>query len=320
MGESVLHQLWIEQYRPKKFSEIRGQEKIVERVKAMVKQGNLSHLLLAGPPGCGKTTLILVAARELYGDNWRDNVLETNASTDRGIDVVRETIKDFARTKAIGGSQFKIAILDEADALTKDAQNALRRTMEQFSNTCRFVLIANYSSKIIEPIQSRCTVFRFKPLEKKDLRDILNHIAEVEKLKIDEKALDAIFYVCEGDARKAENILQSCAVMDKHITEKSVYEMASLAEPKEIKEVLEVAVGGDFVKARDKLLDTMLKYGLSGLDVIKQIQKEIWNLNIKNDSKVKLVDKCGEIEFRMVEGSDEYLQLEALLALFTITK
>ena len=318
MGESELHQLWIEQYRPKKFSDIKGQDAIVERVKAMVKQKNLNHLLLAGPPGCGKTSLILVAARELYGENWRDNVLELNASDERGIDVVRETIKDFARTKALSGAQWKVCILDEADALTKEAQNALRRTMEQYSNTCRFALIANYSSKIIEPIQSRCTVFRFKPLDKKDVKDILDNITKHEKLKIDDKAFEAIYYISDGDARKAENILQSCAVMDKHITEKLVFEIVSMAEPKEIKEVLKIAIGGDFIKARDKLLEVMLKHGLSGLDVIKQIQKEVWNLNIKDEDKVRLVEKCGEIEFRMVEGSDEYIQLESLLSNFIV--
>lgn len=318
MGESEVHQLWIEQYRPRKFSEVKGQGNIVDRVKAMVKQKNLGHMLLAGPPGCGKTSLILVAARELYGENWRNNVLELNASDERGIDVVRETVKDFARTRPFGDAQFKIIILDEADALTREAQQALRRTMEQFSNNSRFCLIANYSSKIIEPIQSRCTVFRFKPLTNEDIKDILETVAKNEKLKIDEKALDSIYYISNGDARKAENILQSCAVMDKHITEKLIYEITSMAEPKEIKEVLETAMKGDFIKARDRLLDVMLKHGLSGLDMIKQMQKEIWNLNIKDEDKVKLVEKCGEYEFRMVEGSDEYLQLESFLSNFIV--
>jgi len=308
--------IWVEKYRPKTFDEIKGQKEIVSRIRAFVKQKNLPHMLFAGPAGIGKTSLILVAAKELYGESWRDNVLELNASDERGIDVVRNTIKDFARTKSIGNVPFKICILDESDSLTREAQQALRRTMENFSQTCRFCLLANYSSKIIEPIQSRCTIFRFKPLEKENIFEIIEWVAKNEKLKIDKKAQEVLYEISEGDVRKLENILQSCSVISKEITEKIIYDISSVVEPKEIKKVLEIAIKGDFVKARDLLLDVMLKHGLSGLDIIKQIQKEVWSLDINDERKVKLVDKCGEIEFRMVEGSDEYIQLEALLANF----
>ncbi len=308
--------IWVEKYRPKTFDEIKGQKEIVSRIRAFVKLRNLPHMLFAGPAGIGKTSLILVAAKELYGESWRDNVLELNASDERGIDVVRNTIKDFARTKAIGDVPFKICILDESDSLTREAQQALRRTMENFSQTCRFCLLANYSSKIIEPIQSRCTIFRFKPLEKEDIFEIIEWIAKNEKLKIDKKTQEVLFDISEGDVRKLENIMQSGSVISKEITEKIIYDISSIAEPKEIKKVLEIAIKGDFVKARDLLIDIMLKHGLSGLDIIKQIQKEIWSLDINDERKVKLVDKCGEIEFRMVEGSDEFIQLEALLANF----
>ena len=159
-----MHNIWTEKYRPTSFNDVKGQEKIVARIKAFVKQKNMPHILFAGPAGVGKTSLILVAAKELYGDNWGANILELNASDERGIDIIRNQIKDFARTKAIGNVPFKIAILDEADALTKEAQHALRRTMENYSSTCRFCLIVNYSSKIIDPIQSRCSLFRFTPL------------------------------------------------------------------------------------------------------------------------------------------------------------
>ena len=276
----------------------------------------MPHILFAGPAGVGKTSLILVAAKELYGDNWGANILELNASDERGIDIIRNQIKDFARTKAIGNVPFKIAILDEADALTKEAQHALRRTMENYSSTCRFCLIVNYSSKIIDPIQSRCAVFRFKPLDEKEVRAIIKIIEKGEKIKVDDKAINALYEIAHGDVRKIENILQSCASVNNNITEEFVYEIASAARPKEVKEVLELAVKGEFLSARDKLLDVMLEHGLSGLDVIKQIQKEIWNLSIDDNKKIKLIDKCGDIEFRMVEGSDEYLQLESLLANF----
>lgn len=239
-------------------------------------------------------------------------------SDERGIDVVRNKVKDFARTRAIGDVPFKIIYLDECDALTREAQQALRRTMENYTQTCRFILSANFSSKIIEPIQSRCVIFRFKLLDKKDIFGIIERIAEEEKLKIDEKAKEALYETCEGDCRNLENILQSAAAITNHITEDLVHSMASVAKPKEIHEVLELALNNEFIKARSKLLDIMLNYGLAGIDIIKQIQKEILGLNIDNKSKMLLIEKCGEIEFRMTEGSDEFVQLEALLSQFAL--
>ncbi len=310
--------IWTEKYRPNDFSEILGQDEIVSRAKSFVKQGNMPHLLLAGPPGVGKTTLSLVIAKQLYGDFWRQNVLELNASSERGIDVIRNNVKDFARTKSIGDVPFKICILDEADSLTKEAQQALRRTMENYSATCRFILLANYSSKIIEPIQSRCAVFRFKPLFREQLVSIIDRIAASEKIKIDEKGKDAIIEVSEGDCRKLENVMQSCAAAGSSITEASVYSIASAAKPKEIKEIITLALENRFVEARNKLLETMLGHGLAGLDVVRHIQKEVLGLDIDGRKKMRLIERCGEIEFRMSEGADEFVQLEALLSQFAL--
>ena len=209
--------IWIEKFRPKRFEDIIGQEIIVRRIKAFVENKNIPHLLLAGPPGIGKSTIALVVARELFGENWRENFLELNASNDRGINVVREQVKDFARTKSIGNVPFKIILLDESDSLTRDAQQALRRTMEQYSNTCRFILSCNYSSKILEPIQSRCTVFRFKPLEKESINKIIDKVCREEKLKVDDKAREALVYISEGDVRRLENVMQSCSMMSNKI-------------------------------------------------------------------------------------------------------
>ncbi len=308
--------IWAEKYRPSEFSQIKGQEKIVEKAEAFVKQKNMPHLLFSGPSGTGKTTLALVIAKKLFGKTWQDNFLDLNASDERGIDVVRNKVKDFARTMAISDVPFKIVYLDEADALTRDAQHALRRTMENYANSCRFILSVNYSSKIIDPIQSRCTVFRFKPLEERDVSEIIKMIAKNEKLDIDSKALKTLYQVSEGDVRRVENILQSCSVISKKIDDEVVYNLVSAARPKEVREMLSIAISGNFLKAREMLLDLMLKYGLSGLDVVKQIQKEIWQLKIDDRIKIALIDKCGDIEFRMVEGSDEYIQLETLLANF----
>ncbi|MBI4146480.1 replication factor C small subunit [Candidatus Woesearchaeota archaeon] len=314
-GESTI---WTEKYRPKSFEELTGQEEIVEKLAAFVKQRNVPHLLFAGPAGVGKSTLALVVARSLFGDKWRENFLELNSSDERGIDVVRVKVKDFARTKAIGDVPFKIIFLDECDALTKEAQQALRRTMENYTATCRFILAANYSSKIIDPIQSRCAVFRFRPLSAEQISQLVDRIAKQEGVSIDPKAKEALVAVADGDCRRLTNILQSCAALSKHLTPETVFSLASVASPAEVKEVMASALKGDFIIARGKLLDVMLRYGLSGLDAVKQIQQEVWNLQIDNRKKVALIDKCGETEFRIVEGADEFIQLEALLAQFVV--
>ena len=317
--DKLSYDIWIEKYRPRSFAEVKGQDKIVEKVSAFVKKHNMPHLLFAGPAGVGKTTLSLVIARELFGDSYKENVLELNASDERGIDVVRVKVKDFARTRALGNIPFKIIYLDECDALTKEAQQALRRTMENYTQTCRFILSCNYSSKIIDPIQSRCAMFRFQPLTEEHIIGIIDQIAKREGLSIDSAAKKAVFEVSRGDCRKAENILQSCFASSSKITEDLVFSTASVVSPKEIIKVLNLALQNKFQEARELMLKVMLDYSLSGLDIIRQVQKEIWNLDIDTRKKVLLVDKCGEIEFRLVEGSDDYIQLEALLAQFVLT-
>lgn len=315
----TMQTIWTEKYRPHTFDEVMGQETIVNRVRAFVEKQNMPHLLFAGPAGVGKTTLSLIIARTLFKDSWRENFLELNASDERGIDVVRNKVKDFARTRAIGDVPFKIIYLDECDALTKEAQQALRRTMENFTHTCRFILSANYSSKIIDPIQSRCAVFRFKPLKKDDVFKLIDKLIVEESLTMDEKAKEALFSVSHGDCRRVENILQSCAALGNTVTEEVIFSMASYARPKEMKDVLELALQNKFLESRNKLLNIMLDYGLSGLDVIKQVQKELYSLDMDNRKKMTLVEKCGETEFRMTEGSDEFVQLEAFLAQVALT-
>ena len=310
--------IWTEKYRPKKFEEVVGQDDIVKKVHSLTRAMNIPHLLFAGPAGTGKSTLALIVVKELFGSTWKENYLELNASDERGIDVVRQKVKDFARTKAIGKVPFKVIFLDEADALTKEAQQALRRTMENFTNTCRFVMSANYSSKIIDPIQSRCVIFRFKLLEKKDIEKRVILIAEKEKLQIDDKTMEFLYEASEGDCRRVINLLQASSSISPNISIDLLNTLISNAKPADIKIVLEYALSGDFIKAKEKLLEVMLKDSIAGTDIIKSIQKEIWNLQIGNELKVKLTEKTGEVEFRLVEGSDEFIQLEALLASFVL--
>ncbi len=314
----MVSEIWTEKYRPSKFHEIVGQEETVKRVEALTKSMNLPHILFAGPAGTGKSTLALIIVKNLYGLEWHENYLELNASDERGINVVREKVKNFARTKSLGKVPFKIIFLDEADALTPEAQQALRRTMENYSSSCRFILSCNYSSKIIDPIQSRCAIFRFKLLEKKDIERYLMRIVNEEKLTITPKAIELIYEGSEGDCRRATNILQSTASVSPSINEDLVSTIISNTKPRDIKVVLDYALAGDFQNSREKLLDIMLKESISGQDVIKAIQKEIWNLPIEPEIKVKLTEKTGEAEFRIVEGSDPFIQLQALLASFVL--
>jgi replication factor C small subunit len=311
-------EIWTEKYRPIDFEGLVGQSEIVKRVKNLVNSLNIPHLLFAGPAGTGKSTLALIIVKQLFGERWKENYLELNASDERGIDVVRQKVKTFARTKSLSKVPFKVIFLDEADALTREAQQALRRTMENFTNTCRFIMSCNYSSKIIDPIQSRCAIFRFKLLEKKDVSAIIKKIAETEKLEVEEPAIEALYEDSEGDCRRVINLMQATSSVSTKITAELVNTIVASAKPKDIKVVLEYALSGDFQTARSKLLDIMLKESISGQDVIKAIQKEIWNLQIEPEIKVRLTEKTGEAEFRLVEGSDEFIQLEALLASFIL--
>ncbi|MCX6818568.1 MAG: replication factor C small subunit [Candidatus Aenigmarchaeota archaeon] len=308
-----LNEIWTEKYRPKMLEDIVGQKHVVDRLKAFVKNCSLPHCLFTGSAGCGKTTAALAIAHELFGNQWKSNFLELNASDERGIDTIRIKVKDFARTMALGGS-FKIIYLDEADSLTKDAQHALRRTMEKYTDTARFILSCNYSSKIILPIQSRTAVFRFMPLSENEIIGFLKHIAANEKLSVNEDAYKSIVYIAEGDMRKAINILQTASVLGGKINEDVIYSVTSRADPNAVNKMLTTAINGGFEAARNQLLALLYERGLAGEDLIKEIHNQIFNLNIPEIKKVGLLEKVGEYEFRLTEGSNARIQLEALLA------
>lgn len=310
----MLDRIWVEKYRPEKLDDVVGQNEIIRRLKSYVQTYSIPHLLFSGPPGVGKSASATSLARELFGDLWRLNFSEFNASDERGIDTVREKIKNIARSSTIGDFPYKLIFLDEADSLTSEAQSALRRTMENYTDICRFILSCNYPSKIIEPIQSRCAVYRFRPLLNKYIAERINYIVEKEKINLTNDGLNAIVYVADGDMRRAINALQGSASVDKNIDRDSIYQTTSTAKPEDILELVTLSLRGEFFKAKSKLEFLIHDQGFSGEDITKQMYKVIFDTTTISDKmKIKMLDYLGEIDFRLSEGANQYIQISSLL-------
>ncbi|ELZ75993.1 replication factor C small subunit [Haloferax larsenii JCM 13917] len=312
-------EIWIEKYRPQTLDDVYGQEEIVERLRSYIERDDLPHLLFAGPAGVGKTTSATAIARAIYGDDWRGNFLELNASDQRGIDVVRDRIKNFARS-SFGGHDYRIIFLDEADSLTNDAQSALRRTMEQFSDNTRFILSCNYSSKIIDPIQSRCAVFRFSPLGDDAIADQTRDIAAAEGIELTEDGLDALVYAAGGDMRRAINSLQAAATTGEVVDEEAVYMITSTARPEDIEQMVRDAIDGEFTAARKQLETLIVDTGMAGGDIIDQLHRSVWDFDLDERAAVRLMERIGEADYRISEGANEQVQLEALLASLALSE
>ena len=310
---------WVEKYRPQKLEDIVGQKQIIPRLEKYVGDNSMPNLMFTGPAGVGKTTTALALVKSILGEYWRQNFLELNASDARGIETVRNNIKNFCRLKPVG-APFRIIFLDEVDNMTKDAQHALRREMEMYTKTASFILSCNYSSKIIDPIQSRCAIFRFAPINGEDIIGRLRFICESENITCDDKALEAIVYFAEGDMRKAVNVLQAASSDEEAITEDSVYEVVSKTKPQNISEMINKALLGDFLSARNMLRETMVLQGTSGEDMVTQIYQDVSKRVMEGKMEagiyMSLIEAIAECDFRIREGANPRIQLEALLTQF----
>ncbi len=307
--------MWTEKYRPQTLDDIVNQSDIVNRLKTFVAEKNIPHLLLVGPAGVGKTTSILALAHDLYGPSYRNYVLELNASDERGINIIRDKVKNYARTAAMASTvSFKIIIMDEADHLTGDAQHALRRTMEVYTKTARFCLIGNYSENIIDPIQSRCSVFRYGSLDEVDIKDRLMLIAEKENLQIVDEGLDALFQASSGDLRKAINMLQAASANGELVDDISVYSLLGSIRPDRVQTMIQLALDGKFLDSREALRDILINQGLAPEDIIRITYREVMRHNsLTEQMKVRLSDIIGEVDYRLTQGSRPEIQLSTLL-------
>ena len=307
--------MWSEKYRPKKLSEVVDQKEIIKGISNLIKSPDIPHMLFAGPAGVGKTTTALCIAMELLGEEWRKNTLELNASDERGIKMVRERVKEFAASiKLAGDKEFgkpKIIILDEADEMTSEAQTALRRIIEDSARTTRFVIICNYLSQIIEPIQSRCVVFRFIRLPKEDVIDHLKMICEQQKVKYEEKALAQIYGATGGDLRHSINIMQAAASTGS-VSVASVTAAIGLSGRARVGEVLRLAMSGRFNDSRAKLLELTQVYGMSEGDFMKYANEEAYEMRIEKPEEFAAI--MAEYDYRLTAGAHPEIQLSALLA------
>merc|ERR1712038_1633897 len=305
---------WIEKYRPTAFSEIVGNQETVSRLAVFARDGNVPNIIIAGPPGVGKTTTTLCLARQLLGENFKEAVLELNASNDRGIDVVRNRIKMFAQQKvALPKGKHKIIILDEADSMTEAAQQALRRTMELFSSTTRFALACNSSEKIIEPIQSRCAMLRYSKLSDAQVLANILAVCKAEKVEYSDDGLEAIVFTAQGDMRQALNNLQSTTEGFGYVKSENVFKVCDEPHPILVKDMLDHCVKSD-IEQSYKIMAHLWKLGYSSEDIVTSIFRVCKTHNLPEYLKLEFIKEIGLTHLALVQGTQSLLQLSGMLA------
>ncbi|XP_074897958.1 replication factor C subunit 5 isoform X1 [Buteo buteo] len=345
---------WVEKYRPQTLSELVSHGDILSTVQRFISEDRLPHLLLYGPPGTGKTSTILACAKQLYREReFGSMVLELNASDDRGIDIVRGPILSFASTRTIFKKGFKLVILDEADAMTQDAQNALRRVIEKFTENTRFCLICNYLSKIIPALQSRCTRFRFGPLTPELMVPRLRHVIQEEGVDVTEDGMKALVTLSSGDMRRALNILQSTTMAFGKVTEENVYTCTGHPLKSDIANILDWMLNQDFSTAYRKITELKTLKGLALQDILTEIHLFVHRgrglrgrlpadpgkanrrpppartdthhlflstVDFPPSIRIQLLIKMADIEYRLAAGTSEKIQLSSLIAAFQVTR
>jgi len=309
-------QPWVEKFRPKTLNDVAAHNDIIDTIKRLVAENKLPHLLFYGPPGTGKTSTILAVARQLYGKSFGSMVLELNASDDRGIGVVRQQVQDFASSRTLFGKQYKMVILDECDAMTKDAQFALRRVIEKYTRSTRFCLICNYVSKIIPALQSRCTRFRFPPLAESCVRDRLQFVADEEKIHLSEAGMQALVTLGAGDMRRTLNIFQATSMASDDVSEEAVYTCTGNPLPRDIQQIVEWIMNQSFAEAFASLSQMQVLKGLALVDIIQELHEWVFRLEMPEEARISLVDRLAEVEANLSTGTSERLQLGAVVAAF----
>ncbi|CDO69757.1 hypothetical protein BN946_scf184766.g2 [Trametes cinnabarina] len=307
---------WVEKYRPVTLDDVVSHKDITSTIEKFIEKNRLPHLLFYGPPGTGKTSTILAVARRIYGADYRKQILELNASDDRGIDVVREQIKNFAETRTLFSKGYKLIVLDEADMMTTAAQSALRRVIEQYTKNVRFCIICNYVNKIIPAIQSRCTRFRFSPLPMSEVEKRLDNVIQAEGVRLTEDGKKALLKLSKGDMRRALNVLQACHAAYEISGETEIYNCTGNPHPADIETIVNSMLQDDFTTSYNMINALKTERGLALPDLINGASEYLETINFKPNARIYLLDFLATTEYRLSTGGNEKIQLTALLGAF----